>query len=53
VGQAVAKAICAECAARQECLAAALLEEHRYRFGIRGGVDAKERRQLAKAGRAA
>ena len=48
----VAKDICYnKCTVRLECLAAAMKEEENTqgpRFGIRGGLDGKERRQLRK-----
>jgi len=42
-----AKAVCAACTVRQECLDAALAQKERY--GIWGGLTDVERRQLLEA----
>lgn len=44
-----AKAICAECIVRDECLEYAL--DNRERFGIWGGTSERERRRLRRARR--
>lgn len=44
-----AKAVCATCVVRAECLAFAL--EHNERFGIWGGLSVKERRVIRRARR--
>ncbi len=46
-----AKAVCATCVVRAECLAFAL--EHNERFGIWGGLSARERRAIRRARRQA
>ena len=46
-----AKAVCATCAVRAECLSFAL--EHNERFGIWGGLSARERRTIRRARRQA
>lgn len=41
--------VCEGCPVRRQCLAAALYEEREYtsmRYGVRGGLTAKERREL-------
>lgn len=46
-----AKAVCAQCSVRAECLRSALTEERSHnwtRFGVRGGLTADERRKLAR-----
>ena len=43
-----AKAICAACPVREDCLAMAMAEPWRYRGGIYGGLDPRERRSLAR-----
>lgn len=44
--------LCRSCPVRAECLAAALEEEHgQPKFGIRGGLTAKQRSQKAKSPR--
>lgn len=43
-----AKAVCAACDVRNECLAYAL--EHQERFGIWGGLSERDRRRILKAG---
>ncbi len=45
-----AKAVCAACVVRAECLDYALT--HRERFGIWGGLSERERRRLRRARRA-
>jgi WhiB family redox-sensing transcriptional regulator len=46
-----AKAVCAACQVRAECLQYAL--EHNEKFGIWGGLSERERRRLRRARRAA
>lgn len=42
-----ARAICAGCVVRQQCLDDALDHETTYRFGIVGGLSANERRRFS------
>jgi WhiB family redox-sensing transcriptional regulator len=46
-----AKAVCAKCPVRAECLADSLANE--TRFGVLGGLSERERRKLIKAQEAA
>lgn len=46
-----AKKVCASCDVREQCLAFALKNEER--FGIWGGLSERERRKLARLGKAA
>lgn len=46
-----AKAVCAECIVRDECLEYAL--DHGERFGVWGGTSERERRKLRRARREA
>lgn len=48
--EATAKAICAGCAARDDCLTVAM--RNRERSGVWGGLNPEERRELARALRA-
>lgn len=49
---AAAKAVCASCPVRDECLAAALATAPTHDFGIRGGLTASERRTARRARKA-
>ncbi len=46
-----AKAVCADCIVRDECLEYAL--DHRERFGVWGGTSERERRRLRRSRRVA
>ena len=48
-----AKAICAACPVKAECLEAAMAEDGSGAFGVRGGMSARERNQLRRQRRRA